>query len=321
MSVKYILNQVGNKTGLNPADTAQRETMLRWLNEAAPELWVQSDMANSLVEQVFKVNGDQTIALPHYVGQLRAVREFFSQIPWHINQQRPRYNVSNWSDMWRNWRIKGQQAFTTSVRNESVLVITVPEVEIPPIEITITGPTENSSSICETVVMDAVSKNTVNQFIADPTGASKNRVNQFDVTISDIDSLEMTKIPNNMLETCFLVVDISSFPWSPQSVSQQDHYVEVLYKKTLPYLKNDGDEFPAKGYDNVLVNKMLQLWAEEQGKTEMALGYDAKATRSLARIHEDQNRATEDTVIFVPNAHDTLLWRLRNRPYGSYLYR
>ena len=42
--------------------------------------------------------------------------------------------------------------------------------------------------------------------------------------------------------------------------------MEVLFKKALPWMENDDDEFPATGYDNIIVNKILQLWNEEEGK-------------------------------------------------------
>lgn len=310
MSVKYILEQVGNKTGLSPLDSSQRATMLRWLNEAAPELYEQSDMPNSLIEQVFRVNGDQTIALPYCVGELRAVREFYSRIPWHINQMRPRYNQSNWPDMWRNWRLKGEQALQKSITNQSIVTVTVPVVETPNIVVSIAGPTLTAAHAIETLTMDSVSKSATKNFL-DIVSVTKDRVNDYDVTVSDVDDVVLTIIPNNQLEARYLIVDISTLPWSTQPSSQQDHYVEVLYKKALSILSNDADEFPARGYDNVLVNKCLQLWMEEQGKVDGATMYDSKATRTLARKNDDRNKATEDMVSFVTNPHDELLGRLR----------
>lgn len=312
MSVKNILQIAGGKMGLNPSDTQQRSVLLRFLNEAALELYAQADV--QLWEQVFKVNGDQTISLPSYILQLRAVREFNSYIPWHINQLRPRYNINNWQEVWRNWRIKGLQALQVSVRNEAQLVISVPEVETPPITVSISGPTNTAAEAVEDIVMDAVSKSTVNNY-NDVTLLRKDRVNNFDVTISDIDGLEISHIPNNVLEASYLIVDVSTLPWSTQSTGKQQHYVEVLYKKVLPWLYRDNDEYPVKGYDFVIVNKIVQLWKEEQDKPEAAMLYDAKATRSAARIHEDQNRAAEDVISFQVNGYDTLLARLRtNRP-------
>ena len=50
----------------------------------------------------------------------------------------------------------------------------------------------------------------------------------------------------------------------------------------------------------------MQLSNEEQNKSDIALAYDSKATRSLARKQEDQNRATEDEIALSRNPHDRL---------------
>lgn len=319
MPLSYILSQVGNKVGLNPNDSGERSVLLRFVNEAAPELYNQADMAGSLREQVFRVNGDQTIALPHYVGQIRAVREMDSQIAWHLNQLRPRYNQSNWPDMWRNYRLKGLGALQVSVRNQSTLTFTVPVVEDPPLVISVSGPTVGASNTSENVTMSSVSINSTKQYL-DISAMKKDRVSNYDVTVKDVDGMTLTVIPNNQLQAQYQIIDVSLAPWLNQTTGQLDHYVEILYKQSLPWFKNDDDEFPALGYDNVLVNKVLQLWYEEQGNAEIAAAYDAKATRSMARIHEDANRATEDVVAMVENGHDMLSPRQRaNRPtrYGD----
>jgi hypothetical protein len=306
--------------GLNPADTNERPVLLRFLNEATDELYAQADMAGSWLEQAFKVNGDQTIALPHDVGNIRAIREYQSLIPWNIQQMRPRYNVSNWNDFWRTFRLKGKQALQKTITNQAPVVFTVPYVETPNVSIIITGATPFSSSVTETVVLSSTSVSSVNDWL-DITALNKSSVNNYDVTVSDIDGVVLTVIPNNEKNSTYQIVDVSTCPWLNNSQSPQDHYIEVLYKKKLAYLSNDGDEFPAQGYDNVIVNKMLQLWYEEQGKIDLAMQYDAKATRSLARKHEEENRATQDTVAFTENTHDNLNPRVRSRRparYGGY---
>ncbi len=319
--LSYILKQVAVKTGLTgyETDSSQRDVLLRFVNEAASELYNQSDMAGSLREQVFKVNGDQTIALPAYVGQVRAIREMDSQISWHLNQLRPRYNQINWPDMWRNWRLKGLSALQVSIRNQSILTYSVGVVETPPIQVTVGGATDYAASISETIVMDSLTKVGTLDFIGIDV-VKKDRVNNSDVTIKDVDGLSLTTIPNNQIEAVYQILDISIAPWLNLDTGPLDHYVEVLYKQALPCFQHDADEFPAKGYDNVIVNKVLQLWFEEQGNVELAAAYDTKATRSLARIHEDANRGTEDVVALVENPHDSLSPRQRaNRPtrYGD----
>jgi len=315
MPAGYILTQAGNKMGLNPSNTNQRAVLLRFANEACREVYAQADVAGLLVEQLFKVNGDQTIAFPEYVGEFRAARSYDTQVPIHVNQMRPRYNVCNWTDMWRNWRIKNKQTLHTSVINQSSLTISVHAVEDPPLEVTIAGSTDFAACASETVVMDAVSKDTVTAF-NDITGITKNRYNNYDVLITDIDDREVAQIPNNQLESSYLIIDVSTFPYlNNDGGSRQAHYMEVLYKKRLTTLSIDSDEFPAKGYDDIIVNKMLQLWMEEQNKPDLAQIYDAKASRSLARKHEDENRATEDVIALVPHPHDEIQHKIRpNRP-------
>lgn len=320
MSLKYILSQTGVKMGLNPSDDSQRPILLRFVNEAVDELYAQSDMAGCMVEQAFKVNGDQTIALPNYVGAVRAVREYQSLIPWNINQMRPRYNVSNWNDFWRGWRLKGKQALQKSIVNQSVINVSVTAVESPAVVVTITGRTDTSSSITEDITLNATTVSSVNNWI-EITAINKSRVNDYDITVSDIDNNALAVIPNNEKVSTYQIIDVSTCPWLNNTQSKQDHYLEVLYKKKLTYLSEDGDEFPAQGYDNIIVNKVLQLWYEEQGKVDLASAYDQKATRSLARKHEEENRATQDTVAFTENTHDNLNPRVRaRRParYGGY---
>lgn len=318
MSVQYILSQASAKMGLNPSDTSQRSVLLRFLNEAADELYTQADVAGSVMEQMFKVNGDQTIALPAYVGQVRALREFNTMIPWKPQQMRARYNISNWTDYWRTWRLKGKQALESTIDNQSVVAVSCPVIE--GVVLTITGRTPFASSITETLVLDSIVKSSVNDWI-EITALNKNKVNSCDITVTDIDGHPLAVIPNNEKSSTYQIIDVSTCPWLSQSGSKADNYVEVLFKKKLGYLSADGDEFPAQGYDNMIVNKILQLWYEEQGKTELAMAYDSKATRSLARKHEEENRATQDVVALTANAHDSLLPRTRTRRptrYGGY---
>lgn len=319
MSVGYILQQAGLKMGLDKAIVDQRATLLRFLNEAAEELYDQSDMPNSLWEMVFKVNGNQTITLPAYVGELRAVREFFSQIPWHINTMRPRFNVANWPDMWRNWRIVGNSCLQATVRNTAKGTLVVKAVEDPPIVVTLNGSTEDATAVSESVTMDAVEKSMTYNYI-NYHGIIKDRVNLYDITVLDADGMQLSQLANNELEADYLVVDVSTFPFLNQDVSQQAHYLEVLYKKALPWYSDDGQEFIAHGYDNILVNKMIQLWAEEAQKPELAVLYDAKATRSTTRKLNNRNRAAEECVSFVPNGHDSLLCTLRGRRRRTWGY-
>lgn len=305
MPVGYVLQQFGKKIGLNPSIDSQRVVLLRFLNEAAQELYTQSDMAGCLEEQYFKVNSNQTISLPEYVGQLRAMREAYSAIAVKLSQMRPRYNQYNWESTWRDWRIIAKKALQQSLHNQAALTLKVAAIENPPIVITISGPTENAANTVETVTMDSLQKNTTNNFL-DVVGLQKDRVNTVDVQVLDIDGNQISFIPNNKLQALFQIVDISTAPWYPALQNPLLGWVEVLYKKALPWFSDDGQEFPAVGYDNVWVQKCLQIYYEEEQKVDLAVAAYQKATQLLAQIHEDVNRATDECVALVENPHDRL---------------
>jgi hypothetical protein len=314
MSVQYILKQVGAKLGLSTSASGSRAVLLRYLNEAADELYSQCDITGSVMEQVFKVNGDQTVALPMYVGPIRAARDANNRVPWHINQLRPRYNELNWQDGWYNYRLKNTQPLVRSISNQSVLTYGIASLDAIPVTVSVSGPTATANLATETIVMDALTKSGTTDFL-DITAVTKSDITLSDVTVSDADGNTLTVIPNNMKEAKYQILDVSGAPWAGTSGSSLDNYIELLYKKALPYLSLDTDEFPAAGYDNQIVNKCLQLYYEEQGKADIASAYDQKATRGLARKKQEQNLATEDCVSFTSNPHDNLQPRIRGRRF------
>jgi hypothetical protein len=320
MALKYILDQIGAKMGMNPSVDGERGVMLRFVNEAAKELYHMSDMAGCLEEQYFKINPNQTLALPHYVGHIRAMREAYQQQALTLSQMRPRYNQFNWEGDWKNWRLKGLQTLQTSLTNQSNLVIKVAQVENPPVVINITGPTVGSSNVSETVTMTSMSMTTVNQFL-DVASFTKTTVNACDVILCDIDNNQISYIPNNELKASFQIVDISTSPWYPPNINPLLGWVEVLYKKALIWFQNDNDEFPAVGYDNIIVNKCLQLYYEEQTNPQLAMSYYQKANQSLAQIHEDANRGTDDVVALVAHPHDCMNPRVGFGRDWKYAYR
>ena len=305
MGLLYILTQVGNKIGKNPALDGDRKVMLRFVQEAARELYAISDMAGCYEEQYFKVNSNQTIALPDYVGQPRAMRQAETHIAIKLSQMRPRFNQMSWPDEWNNWRLLGLQTLQTTLKNQSQLVLSIAKVENPPVVVNISGSNDNAAFITETVIMDALSKNTVNDY-NDVSAFTKTTVNQVNVILSDIDGNQISYLSNNKLKASFQVIDISTAPWFPPIASPLLGWVEVLYKKALPWFSNDNDEFPAVGYDDCIVNGVLQLWYEEQGNVQSAMAFQQKKIQSLAAIHEDANRGTDDVVSMCRNSQDDI---------------
>jgi len=291
--------------GLQQIDTSQRALMLKYINPAARELYHISDMAGSLSEELFKVNANQTIAFPTYMGQIRAIRDGYNRTQVQLSQMRPLYNQFSWEQAWRNWRVKGLHTLSTSLQNQSELIISIQAVENPPITVNITGPTTTSSNATESIVMTSTTINTQNAYL-DIHSFTKNSINAYNVILSDINGNQISMIPNNQFKAQFQIIDVSLMPWYPWNNNPNLNWMEVLYKKALPIFQNDTDEFPAIGYDDVIVNKALQLYFEDQANIPIATSYYQKANQMLAQIHEDANRGTNDVVSLVENPHDRI---------------
>ena len=272
MSVAYILDRVGKKLGINPNDNHQRSIMLDYLNEGAQELYEESDMVGSLVEDSFYVQGNKTIALPSNVSSVRAIREKESQYPWNLSNLVERYARNNIEQDDRTWRIKGYEPFKVTPTSFASMKATATQ-SMTDISLTVVGTRSDASRFVETVDMDATS-NTFSTTFTAIESIIKSDVCTYDISIKQSDDTVVAVIPNNEKESSYLIVDVSEYPWESDAAQDDTHTLEVLYKKKLPYLSKDSDEFPADGYDNILVNKVMQLFMEEQGKIEEAMLYD-----------------------------------------------
>lgn len=318
MSVANILAIAAPKLGLDPS--ADREKLLRLLNEAAYEIYIQADLPGSLEEVVLQVAGDRTLALPSYVGELRAVREFDTRKPWHINQTRQLYNPLNWSQAWRNFRIKGRSPLVSNVLNYSFVTATITATEDFDVVVNIAGSTTDAQRVVDvlTIAKGTLTATGTKQFI-NIGGITKSVLTATNVTITDIEGNVLSEISNDSLKANYLIVDVSEMPLSTNPPSTRDNVVEVLYKKKLIELSLDTDEFPVIDCDTIISNKIIQIYYQSAGDVKKAEAYDALVNRSLARKVDDVNKSTEDIVGMYQHPHDAIFGRITpNRGAGYY---
>jgi hypothetical protein len=253
-----------------------------------------------LRELYLRTESDTELALPHFVGELRAVREQESRIPWNLLDLRPRYHVANWKHEWNNWRIKG-----TSPLQLGITVATPPIAKIAvaddDLEVTILGSTTSQARVKETVTMDDTEKEFTKAF-TDIFSITKNILGDHNVTIEDSEENELSVIPNDVLESRYVIVDISQYPYTTTVVDSDCYIMEVLYKMKLKRMENLDDVFPVEGFDNVIILKARQLLAEgQEGKEERALLMDSKATRLIDRKTEHKEGTTTKHINFKRN--------------------
>ena len=333
MSVEYILDRFGKKIGMSPSDTSQRALLLDYLNEAAQELYEQSDMPGCLEEAEFYVQGNKTVAMPPNVYAIRGIREKAGiNNEWETEALTARYRENSWETNHNKFRVKGYSplkislptSITEAANSTNKLIVKT---------FGITTTSDDFEVVVKTPYSEAflVSVTGLSAVTSAISSATNTLAPANNVAITDIISFARTLEPtatsglvqlldyvdntivyaeilSNSMESRYLIIDVSEFPFSSSAGQDDSHTLQVLYKKTLPRLQNDTDEFPAIGYDNILVSKCMELFLEEQGKVEEAILHDRKATRSLSRRQADLERSQEQKVVFKRHNHDKLSW-------------
>jgi hypothetical protein len=336
MSVEYILDRFGKKVGMLPSDTNQRALLLNYLNEAAQELYEQSDMPGSLEEAEFYVQGDKTVAMPADVYAVRGICEKSGgNAMWDAEPLTARYRENNWETKHSKFRVKGYSplkvslptSITEAANSTDKLIVRAYGITTTDDDYEVVVKTPHSEALLVSVAGPAVASaaSSTNVTLA-PSNAvvvtdivSFTRTNKPTNTVGAVQLIDYTdstvyaEILSNSMESRYLIVDVSEFPFSSSAAQDDAHTLQILYKKALPRLQNDTDEFPAPGYDNILVSKCMELFLEEQGKLEEAILHDRKATRSLARRQADLERGQEQKVVFKRHNHDKLAWLTTHR--------
>lgn len=304
MSFGYILNKVAAEKGWNISDSSYRILLTDKINEAARELYRYEDLPVSLKEVFIRTSSNVELALPPFVGELRAIRQGckdFCSDRWVLHDLVPRYNQQEWTNLWKKWRIKSYVAVAAEFNNTAAGTIVYPVVDDELI-ITFVGDTANSNRAIDNITMDAATKPWTKTF-NNIARIAKNKVTDYDVIIKDADSNEIAIIYADQLESRYLLVDVSQFPTTINcSCGDGTYIMEILYKPILPKLSNDEDFFPVDGFDDILVNWTLELLTKkEEGKEQRAFLGREEVKILINEITQDKVGATVRKITFKRN--------------------
>src|ERR1044071_723128 len=281
MALKYILDEVASATGLKPdTNPDQRKWLLRKINRGAREVYESEDLPGCYRESYILATPNTEIALPHFVGNLRAVREAdnFNR-RWSINDMIPRYHTYSWPNQWTKFIFKGTSPLKLDVTNATPPKALIQEADTG-LEVTIVGSISGANRVAETVIMDATTKNFTKSFLTYES-ISQNRVGTFNVSIQDQDGNELAVLYNDKLESIYSIYDVSNYPFGGVCNGTQ-RVMEILYKLPLQEFVNDTDTFVIEGFDDVIVGKTLQLITElEEGKEDRAVLIDQRVLRMI----------------------------------------
>lgn len=314
MPLKDILVSVAADVGLPnyTEDDAVRAHLIEKVNKAAKEIYERTDVSGCLRELFVKVTPNKVIALPQFVGELRAIRQRSIERPWTLNDLRPRYHVYSWESQWRSWRFIGYAAIQTDIVNAAPVYINIPVADST-LTVTIVGATIDSNRVIDTITLSATSNTSTKNFTSIDS-IQLNKVADYDITILDAEDNELAVIPNNVLESRYALYDVSAYP-SGGDCSDGTNLMEVLYKMRLPWLSEDNDVFPVPDHDDIIAEKTVQLYVEKQeGKEDRAVLLDQKIERALARKMQDKEGVNVKKMKFVENP---LLGMFRGRKYYS----
>ncbi len=293
MGLKYIIDQVASEIGIDVSQTSARNKLIAKVNEAAKEIYGRKDIPVALQECFVRTTPNSEMALPPFIGQLRAMRpgtRDYCTKEWVLHTMWPRYNKVEWVSAWKNWRDKGTACTAVEFNNVAPGAIEI-AVADGTVEVTLVGENDDSNNVIETITLSATSQAWTKTFVKF-NRIYKNKRSNHNIIIKDADGNEISMIYADQLDARFKIVDVSEFPTDlccDASCGDGTYIMEVLFKPILPVMQEDSDFFPVDGYDEVIVLKTKQLYTElKVGEEDRALLIHQKVKDRLRDIAEDR---------------------------------
>jgi len=303
MPLLDILRRVGADVGITnySTDAATKARLLELVNDAAEEVYEETDLPGVLREMYMQVPANYIIALPAFVGEIRGVRDQDLKRPYTLHDLRPRYHEHEWPSNWEGWRFIGYAALKADISNAAPMTLAIVSGGIDTtLTVTITGQTANEARVTDTITMSATSNVATKSFTAIDS-IKANKLPSYDITVTDADDSEMAVLYTNNLETRYLLYDVSEYP-AVGNCTGNTRLMEILYKMRLLRLVSDYDVFPVPEYDKIIAGKAVQLFTERQdGKEQRALMMHQKVEHLIKKKHQDKTGPIEKQINFAPD--------------------
>ena len=302
MSLKNILLDVSSVLGLDIANADELAYHIAKINEAAEELYRSNDIPDCLREQLFSFDDSETfqVALPSQVDKIRAIRLYdTNRGQVSVEDMRPRYHKNRWGGVGKlRFQIKQQNALLQrSINNAALFTFTLKEVETVPVVINIVGKTTKSSRFSETLTIPAgnlsvITTKSYEEFIA----IEKSSLNNYDITITDVDDEIMGEIKNYELSPRYTILKIREDDFSYLTNNSYPlNLFECLYKTAFIPFRNNYDEFPCRNCDKLIAWKFIEHYAIFKGTPELQ-GLAVNAATKVEQILLELNRNNDEGI-------------------------
>lgn len=311
MSLKNILLDVSSVLGLDIADADELAYHISKINEAASELYRSNDLPGCLREQLFRIDDTETfqVAFPSQVDEIRGLRFYDvggGQIS--IEDMRPRYHLNRWGNTGKiRFRIKQSNALLSrSINNAALFTFTLKEAEASDVVINVIGKTTKSSKYSETLTIAAGSlAATTTKSYEEFSTIEKTALNNFDITITDVDNEIMGEIKNFELSPRYTIAQIREDDFAPLlNNSYPLNTVECLYKTTFYPFRSNYDEFPCRNCDKLIAWKFIEHYAIFKGTVELqqlAINAATKVEQLLLELNRDNDLGRDLKAEFARN--------------------
>jgi len=257
MNLQALIERLARETGLKAVN--DKQTLTDLINDAGRELYEQTDLPRSLLEQTIQIGTEETtqrVVLPEYMLEVRGIRDYNRRIVLH--DQRPRYHNYPWpaQDLY-TFRLCEDVA--TRYSWDNAIAITVDPFDEADLTITITGSTDEAATYTATINDDGVSP------VIDWTNIfaiTKNKITATDIVFRNPDGDEVSRIMNYADSARYIQLELVERPQSASMVTtaQPGRLLDVLYKPHYRPLTQFTDSYQVQGYDYALIHKALEIF-------------------------------------------------------------
>lgn len=303
-----ILSEIASDEGLSTANASERAWLVDQINKSAEEIYNSYDLRSSYREQIFSLGeGKQLITLPWYVANVRKIRNYDVRRNIKYIDMGQRYHTNDWElgPFFEYREVQKEAPLETNITNLGPLTVTLTSACTTAFTVIITGKTEDTERKVEmlTFLAGETTKTTANNY-EDIESIRKNRVNDEDLSVSDLDGNVVARIPNHMEKSTNTIVEVLDYP--TQQLGEAT-LVEVLYKHTFAPFVNDTDSLPCGDFfDRCIYWKTVSnIYTKREGQTaeRKVLGAEAKFKKILEEMTSNDIQGREFKLDFGTNPH------------------
>jgi len=298
-----ILTDIAIEIG-QTSSNEDRDALILRINKAAEEVHEIYDLQEGKDEKVFSfdIEDSPQVALPSYIFQVRGMRCHDGRQFIELDDIRNRYNYQRYAenDLWYlRYRKKKDSPLSRAINNQSILKVSVPIAETAAFEVTVTGSTDNSYRISETLLFaagDLQKETTVN--FTNVESIVKNVITKYNVIIKDVEDNVLGMILNSEYQSHYKIYQIGDS--DNFNLPVESSGIEVWFKYKYQPFKNNTDCFLGTSrYDKAIFWKFMEHHSK---KVEDALAFSEKCGQAIAATTVDNDAGTRKMISFKPQA-------------------